>query len=196
MLDRNASGEAGRLRQAKGPRFTGLAVAGTLGVLLSCSANGTTFEDLAGYSIEARLTLTVVWRELNPRSTETQITQRTYFSTSGRIFDYSNYAAGGFADRRPTVMALNQPQSVGRGNMQLWTMQGGNLTLVVRLVEGLLVRTIAIDPADAAAAGWFDGRNGFCDTPLRQLRNQTRQRLRRRSVRAQSSFVMGVVATV
>jgi hypothetical protein len=135
------------LRQTKGSRFTGLAVIGAIGVLLSFPANGTSFEELAGYSIEAHFTLTVVWRELNPRSTETLIAQKTYFSTSGRIFDYSNYAAGGFADKRPTIMALDKPQSVGRGNMQLWAMQGGNLTLVVRLVEGLVVRTIAVDPA-------------------------------------------------
>jgi hypothetical protein len=97
-----------------------------------CShALAVTMDDLKGYSIEVNATRAQVFRPdnepHNPASSTISINHRLYFGLSGNIFDYSKVGAGMYS---------------GQGSQ----VDAGRLTLLIKVTEGFIVQTIAVDP--------------------------------------------------
>src|SRR6185312_9106035 len=120
---------------------------GFLVFVLSSPSLAVTLSDLEGYSIEVNATRAEVFQSdseaRNTSYAEINISHRLYIGMNGSIFDYSKIHSDEYAKQGSHVMSLDKAASVSRGRMKAWTIDGGNLILLVHVKEGFVIHTIS-----------------------------------------------------
>ena len=127
-----------------------------IGVVSGCiaPANAETVQDIEGLSVVVIYKVQFTsFNQFGQRYTgNADAGMRFYISTKGNIFLHGSavVSRGGYDVRlggNPTVFALNRAKQEKYGQTTEWTMMNGHLTQTTKLVRGVAVSTIAIDPA-------------------------------------------------
>ena len=114
---------------------------------LSLPAVSASADDLRGYSIDVTTVETDVFRADDPRSIDFTMHRRIYIGQAGDIFDYTDQSAGGFTQHGANVIGMDRAKTMPHDRLRAWTMQGNRLQAIVKATEGIVVRTIDVDPS-------------------------------------------------
>jgi hypothetical protein len=95
---------------------------------------------------------TDVFRADDPRPIDFTMHRRIYVGQAGDVFDYNDQSAGGFTQHGANVVGVDRAKTMPHDRIRAWTMQGNRLQAIVKATEGIVVRTIDVDPGRTTCA--------------------------------------------